>query len=178
MDGSEMIPGRTCTKCKQPKEACAFLLNGTNADGSPRLRSVCRICDAKRVETKPKICKDCKTLKPASAFWKGRTSYCRECMTKRSDAFKRGNGRTKHNARMVAYNRDKHRTDSAFRTKMAARRAVLKALQAGTLQKPAACPHCHRQVRVHGHHHKGYEKPHQLDVEWCCARCHRRLEAK
>ncbi len=48
------------------------------------------------------------------------------------------------------------------------------AVKAGRLAKPSVCDDCGRSAsRIEGHHHRGYEAEHELDVVWLCAPCHR-----
>ncbi len=54
--------------------------------------------------------------------------------------------------------------------KKTARLAVMAAVRAGRLVRPAACA-CGSDLRVEAHH-EDYAKP--LDVEWLCRRCHRK----
>jgi len=42
----------------------------------------------------------------------------------------------------------------------------------GKIQKPDSCQICGFPGVLHGHHHKGYQKPHDLDVVWMCEPCH------
>ena len=55
------------------------------------------------------------------------------------------------------------------RAQMAAGRAVLKAVAAGTLVRPASCSRCGGGKRIEAHH-PDYSKP--LEVMWLCRRCH------
>ena len=58
------------------------------------------------------------------------------------------------------------------RTKMRAREAVRRAVNKGILVPAKVCPKCQKQLKTEAHHHKGYEKLHQLDVVWLCHSCH------
>jgi hypothetical protein len=102
----------------------------------------------------------------------GNRSNCRECNNEKTYEYRRGAGRVAHNTRMVEYNRRRYSEDSEYRLKVAARSAVKIAVVAGVLVRPSTCPQCRRKVKVHGHHHKGYDKPNWLKVKWLCARCH------
>jgi hypothetical protein len=165
---------KTCSRCSVEKPLEAFK---KNAMGRLGRHSVCKECCSARVNTEPKVCKDCGEKKPASAFSnKGKHPYCRPCHNERSYVFKRGNGREAHNARMSAYQKRKWETDPEFRQKALARSAVNRAVKAGILKKPEACPTCGRRVRLHGHHHNGYSREHRLDIEWVCAKCHYQAE--
>lgn len=56
-----------------------------------------------------------------------------------------------------------------YRAQQAAGRAVLKAIQAGELVRPAVCSRCGGGKRIEAHH-PDYSKP--LEVMWLCRRCH------
>ena len=64
-------------------------------------------------------------------------------------------------------------------TPFQAYRAVRAAVKNGVLVRPEACQQCGQippptsdgRASIQGHHHD-YEKP--LDVEWICAKCHRK----
>lgn len=167
--------GRRCTKCKLFRARAAFRTNGVRVDGSIRLRSVCIPCGSMYAleHTAPKICRDCGKRKPASEFSEnGRHPYCRSCANERTYAYRRGAGRAAHNARMGLYQKEKYDTDPLFRQKTAARKAVQQALLTGHLKRPKRCPECGRRVRLHAHHHKGYDKANQLAIRWLCPICH------
>jgi hypothetical protein len=54
---------------------------------------------------------------------------------------------------------------------------VFRALRSGRLVRPENCQGCHEPSPVlHGHHHRGYEPAHALDVQWLCPACHARAE--
>ena len=59
--------------------------------------------------------------------------------------------------------------------KLAARRAVNHAIEAGRLARPASLPcfHCGGNAEEY-HHYKGYSAAHWLDVRALCRRCHRK----
>lgn len=44
------------------------------------------------------------------------------------------------------------------------------AVESGKITKPANCDDCYRGGKLHAHHHRGYDKP--LEVEWLCSLCH------
>ena len=52
---------------------------------------------------------------------------------------------------------------------------VRRALRRGDLAKPDACEKCAAAVFLEAHHHRGYEPAVQLDVQWLCRTCHRRI---
>lgn len=170
------MDGRSCNKCSKIKPASAFELNGKMPDGSPRLRSICKSCGSRRTLERPEArrCTICRRKKPASDFT-GRESRCKPCMNERSYVYKRGPGRARHNARMAQYVQNKWK-DPDYQKKHYARQAVIAAVRVGALTRPARCPTCNRKCKVHGHHHKGYDKDHYLDVQWLCPSCHYKQE--
>lgn len=76
----------------------------------------------------------------------------------------------------------KYQKKPDFIQKRKAHDAVRRAVEAGRLIRDDICRHCRAPTPVHGHHHKGYTKEHQLDVIWLCSSCHaledNRLRAK
>ena len=65
--------------------------------------------------------------------------------------------------------------NSCYFERVAAGRAMHKALASGRLQKPDFCQACGRDAKgsdLHGHHHKGYARAVQLSVLWLCQPCH------
>lgn len=68
---------------------------------------------------------------------------------------------------------------SRLSTATRAHRLVSAAIANGTLVRPSTCSDCGKtpkpgsdgRATIHGHHHKGYDHP--LDVEWLCPKCHR-----
>jgi len=158
----------------------SFNANGKRSDGSVLLRSICKGCGSRRktVETaKMKICASCKKKKPTTDFpERGIHPYCRPCKNEKVYEYRRGPGRAAHNERMGRYQKDKYDNDPEFRLKTSARHAVQRALKSGKLKRPHWCPSCHRVVRLHAHHHQGYDKANWLNIIWLCARCHREEE--
>jgi hypothetical protein len=65
------------------------------------------------------------------------------------------------------------RRGESVRIQRRATDAVQRALANGTLTRPAVCSTCGTPCRPHGHHHRGYEHAHRLDVVWLCVRCHK-----
>ena len=165
--------GRTCTKCLTPKRAGDFEKNGKHPDGTIRLRSVCKACGSryKLARTDDRICTKCHVPKKSDEF-QGRNSHCRNCRNLASYAYKKGPGKTAHNARVAERFRRLYKTDPTFRQKHGARQAALLAVKVGILKRPKVCPECGRKVRLHAHHHKGYAKKNWLNVVWLCPRCH------
>jgi uncharacterized Zn finger protein (UPF0148 family) len=51
--------------------------------------------------------------------------------------------------------------------------AVGRAVRRGHLVRAAACEECGRTShRIEAHHHRGYARQYQLDVQWLCSFCH------
>jgi hypothetical protein len=68
--------------------------------------------------------------------------------------------------------------DEAMRPRRAkAAKLVAQALRTGALVRPDRCEHCgcSTTYSLHGHHHHGYDSPHEIDVEWLCGSCHRKV---
>ena len=58
-----------------------------------------------------------------------------------------------------------------------ARHMLHTAVRLGMVTKPERCERCAKgfpKRLLHGHHHKGYERP--LDVQWLCPLCHKAVE--
>lgn len=55
--------------------------------------------------------------------------------------------------------------------KSQARLAVHRALRKGVLKRQP-CTQCGSTRNVDGHHYRGYEREHWLDVRWLCRKCH------
>ncbi len=56
--------------------------------------------------------------------------------------------------------------------KIRAHSAVYTALKQGLLVKPTNCSVCQRPAKLEGHHYKGYDRAHWLDIVWVCKPCH------
>lgn len=68
------------------------------------------------------------------------------------------------------------RAREADKPKLAARKAVAKAIACGKLVRPAAC-RCGAPGPLEAHHHRGYARKLRLDVVFLCRDCHRAEEA-
>ena len=140
---------------------------------------------------KMKWCPKCKSWKELSEFHRcskskdGLQYSCKECSKKEGTKWAKGNPEKVAEIRARwEKNNPKKRAESHAKAdrkqrakhpeKKAARNAVTHALRDGRLVKEPC--HC-GEVEVEGHH-KSYEEDKQLDVEWLCTKCHRKLERK
>lgn len=133
-----------------------------------------------------KACFKCGEVKSLAAFYRhkmmadGHLNKCKEC----AKADVRRHRAESPNPR--AYDRKRYREDPERRRKIAesaerrrkanpgkvnAQQRVRRAVKSGKLERPSTCSRCGEGGRIEGHHHD-YSKP--LEVEWLCARCHRR----
>jgi len=55
--------------------------------------------------------------------------------------------------------------------------AYRRALKSGQLLPAKACELCNKVCRTVGHHWRGYEDAHALDVQWLCISCHNRVHS-
>ena len=65
-------------------------------------------------------------------------------------------------------------TNDYTSTQRLAYRLVYRALQKGTLMRPAYCQLCGQCGRICAHHWRGYDYP--LDIWWICSRCNALLD--
>lgn len=56
--------------------------------------------------------------------------------------------------------------------------AVESAVRSGKLYKRRSCQNCAVIGKVEAHHYKGYAPENWLEVQWLCAKCHRKADAK
>jgi hypothetical protein len=70
----------------------------------------------------------------------------------------------------VSASQGRYREDNPIKIK--ARAAVATAVENGSMQRPIYCECCKAEGPVEGHHHRGYEPQHWLDVKWLCRGCH------
>lgn len=144
--------------------------------------------------TNTKVCLICKEQKPASQFYKqkrgsgGIHQYCSRCFNRYTEERRRLPERKQ---KRRAYIQSKSAGDAVrarnrrsakaarerYPEKQAARKAVRRALDLGTLTIPAACEVCRavpspdrRGGRTLHAHHDDYEQP--LSVRWLCRACH------
>ena len=58
-----------------------------------------------------------------------------------------------------------------FPAKIAARKAVMKAINSGVIVRPDACSECGKLGKIEAHH-DSYAPEHRLNVRWFCRQCH------
>lgn len=119
---------------------------------------------------------------PVDAFYKGQTGRCRECMSVclRTNRKKRSSPDIiRNNTDAARARKRKWAAKNRDPLKEGARVSVRRAITRGDLIRPDSCPRCGAFSKrrdgvsaIQAHHHRGYEYP--LDIEWLCARCHRK----
>lgn len=189
-----------CADCKQTKPVCDFHPSRQAKRG---LCAYCKECQTRRIRKKNtvvavhrrklaelreqglRICASCKATKPLGAFYAhgaNYSSYCKSCdlqqqhersatpehRAKRMEHYRRPHVQAKAKARRSAYWKD-----PANREKIAARKAVYKAIKRGKLVR-GPCMECGKP-NADAHHHNGYGREHRFDIEWLCRSCHLRL---
>lgn len=141
-------------------------------------------------------CNVCGQVKPATEFYVGVTSRCRECHRKAVRENRAANAEHyREFDRKRAWNPDRVAARKAYQEavkddpdftarvrerrkfwqdrNMVKRRAHVmtgNAMRNGKLKKPAACERCGGTGRGVEAHHENYYKP--LEVTWLCADCH------
>lgn len=113
-------------------------------------------------------CKRRKSPKKFSRRAEGYQSYCKPCMVEYRDE-------PEHKSKQRGHER-RHNGTADGRQKVAARRAVRRAIKAGRLVRPTKCPEPGCQTPhepIEACHDNGYTKPHWEDIVWRCRACHR-----
>jgi len=136
---------KTCVKCKVEKEETQFPKAKDNRDG---LRGDCRECNKKYLDTYYKENRDEILVKQGEYYKSNKEAICRKHREKKywKEARKK------------------------YPEKVKARNAVSNAIRDGRLEKKP-CIVC-GETKAQAHHHKGYDKDNQLDVQWLCRPCH------
>jgi len=145
-----------------------------------------------------KACRECKTEKPLSDFYKhsrmadGHLNKCAECVKSRVTKHREANlekiqaydkMRSKKPHRLQAI-KDYAKTEAGKITRKKAGAAYIKrypmkyaahvlfgnAVRAGRIEKKSECSVCGSTEKIEGHH-DDYTKP--LDVRWLCEKCHK-----
>ena len=126
-----------------------------------------------------KTCSRCRAPKERAEFRANRCQpdglnhYCKPCQTAAGREYRRRYPEKGRAA--VARYRERYGRRPEDRIKRTARERVRKAVRAGKLVKPSACPDCGTEgVMIHAHH-ADYARP--LDVRWACASCHGYIHA-
>jgi len=126
------------------------------------------------------FCNFCEQDKPPEAFHRDRskksglTSKCASCKGKYSVDYRSRTDGARYQREWKAQNRVVHsgymsRWVKRNPLKVAAHRAVRRAIKNGSLIRPATCESC-GVVEVIESHHEDYGKP--LIVQWLCRECH------
>jgi len=137
----------------------------------------------KNETVKMKLCRRCRTVKPAKDFYRnkrnsstGLSSYCKKCKVEYTRLWKTKNRERsltwKRNWRENNKDRDalhkrRHRQKHPDRAK--ARNLLSWAIHTKKI-KPQPCRSCGAVENIEGHHHD-YSKPY--DVIWLCSDCHK-----
>lgn len=159
---------KRCSVCVAVKPRDDFGAHAKSPDG---LREACRQCRAAR-ESPRTIAREAFKYKtdPAVRLRKIRTAL--KWRAENRDYFERWMDSPERRALARSKSLAHSRTPKG-REQARARDAVRYALSTGKLAK-LPCTRCGSTKSVHGHHHRGYEYAHRLDVIWLCAVCHAR----
>lgn len=149
------------------------------------------------VQADCKFCPTCKTTKARAAFarWQrgrdGLQTQCKACNAtyRKTEAYRATDRKytSSEKGRVVdtVAHRRYHQTENGKATlrrtqrtsrerwpeKHRARRLLNHAVQCGRLVRQP-CEKCGK-TPAQGHHHRGYDPEHALDVQWLCSSCHR-----
>lgn len=158
---------RICTVCKKEKPPNEYSNDKrTKLDGK---QSVCKVCRRKKERARRE------NPKFRSKILKQKLQYQRTVT-----------GRKKHNIANSKYSKTlkgkraqykKHKKrDQLYPEKKKAHEALHHAVKIGKIIRPIYCISCNKpHDRIEGHHYKGYDKEHWLDVLWLCQVCHLKL---
>jgi predicted RNA-binding Zn-ribbon protein involved in translation (DUF1610 family) len=128
-----------------------------------------------------KTCRKCGQEKPETDFHRSRTAadgrqgWCKVCRVASKRKQRAANpehyrARAREHRKTEAAMKRHYEYKQRNREKVLAHKAVNRAIAAGRLVRPLACPSCGAtDVQIHAHH-EDYSR--QLDVEWLCPRCH------
>lgn len=147
---------KKCTKCLLVLPHSAYTPHHKNQGG---VRSRCRRCEA---AVKRERCR-----RPDVVL--RNRAYYREYYMKNRDAVQR-------KARLKDERRRRAGLVTVDPYRFRARYTLRHAVTAGRIKKPKECEGCGWIGNLHGHHHKGYNKP--LDVQWLCSICHGKKHRK
>lgn len=142
-----------------------------------------------------KRCYRCKSTKPTGEFHKckretdGFQSACKSC--RRSIAKEHYHRTPETRSKRIGYSRKYQATDKGRITlkkhdqkrakspKVRARSCVRHMVYTGKIPaaRELACAKCNNKANEY-HHHKGYERPHHVDVIPLCRPCHRKADSQ
>ena len=112
----------------------------------------------------------------------GLTAHCKTCQIKRSKKYARENKKkVQANCRAwEARNPEKvlairRRASAKFPERKETRLAFQRAIYSGEIVR-GPCEVCSSTHKIQGHHHKGYDIEHALDVVWLCSKHHREAD--
>lgn len=127
-----------------------------------------------------KVCKQCGVEKDLDDFYAhsqmadGHMSKCKECVKEYQKGRPDQHKWTEHRKnQQLEYQRRRRKEHPE---KQRAHDKVLRAIKAGKLERPDHCELCGKECKPHAHHWHGYDDDHVLDVQWLCAKCHRKEE--
>ena len=122
-------------------------------------------------------CKECRKIKTklynyatreirnkkAREYYHNNKEHCKEIRKRyeNSEKFKI--------TRLNSFRRQKAKNPQKYRARDNLRMMVF----LGKIEKPDSCESCGKtDCRICGHHYKGYDDKHSLDVQWLCDECH------
>lgn len=197
---------KPCRACGRVLPLASFNRYRQNADGRQHKCRQCfaaynaqrAAAFAQRAADLPptKFCTRCERTLPASAFYRvrsakdGLSGYCRECCARYArsptgrDVQAKQRGSRKRRLWAAEYkaaggdraNAGRHR--GRYPERIAARWALREAVRTGRIARADRCEGCGARARTEGHHHRGYDRAHWLDVQWLCKRCHAVVDRK
>ncbi len=121
-----------------------------------------------------KPCSRCKEVKNILDFsvsnkQKGyRSSFCKDCTKEKNRLLYAKNPQKFHesNSRWAKKNPQKRR----------AHEHLMYAIEHGHIYRPEFCSDCGKSCIPDGHHWRGYEPEHWLNVQWLCRSCHKKAD--
>lgn len=130
-----------------------------------------------------KRCPGCSEYKPVTEFNRNRASVdglqyrCKPCQIDANRTWAERHPEVRRATLHRQYLRERvhgrRESKESPPEKRRAHKNVERAIRAGHLTRPDACPRCGTDRSPVHAHHEDYSRP--LDVQWLCARCHGRL---
>ncbi len=130
---------------------------------------LCRICKKNKsnldfyTSQKDQFCKECRRL--IQANYRKTHPYTKEQTRKWSKKYTQSKKGKLAIIRASNIAREKHKH------KWTARAKLRYAVKLGIVKKPNHCEKC-LVTKIQAHHHKGYDKEYELDVQWLCSKHH------